>query len=122
MGKFEDLLVWQRSKELAVYVYKTTEIGAFVRDRSFKDQIRRASVSIPSNIAEGDELGTDKQSIRFFYMAKGSSAEVLTQAIIAREIGYISEEIFSHIQTECKGISSMLTKLIKARSKPSKKE
>jgi four helix bundle protein len=55
-------------------------------------------------------------------MAKGSSAEVLTQAIIAREIGYISEEIFSRIQTECKGISSMLTKLIKARSKPFEKK
>jgi four helix bundle protein len=107
---------------LAVYVYKTTEKGAFIRDRSFKDQIRRASVSIPSNIAEGDELGTDKQSIRFFYMAKGSSAEVLTQGIIAREIGYINEEIFNHIQTECKGISSMLTRLIQARSKPFKRE
>jgi four helix bundle protein len=122
MGKFEDLQVWQRSKDLAVYVYKTTEKGAFIRDRSFKDQIRRASVSIPSNIAEGDELGTDKQSIRFFYMAKGSSAEVLTQGIIAREIGYINEEIFNHIQTECKGISSMLTRLIQARSKPFKRE
>ena len=67
-------------------------------------------------------MGTDKQSIRFFYMAKGSSAEVLTQGIIAREIGYINEEIFSRIQTECKGISSMLTRLIQARSKPSKRE
>jgi four helix bundle protein len=59
----------------------------FHKDFGLRDQIRRAVVSISSNIAEGDELDTDKQSIRFFFMAKGSLAEVLTQAIIAFEIG-----------------------------------
>ncbi len=117
MGKFRDLEVWKRSKALAVYIYKITDQGTFVRDFSLRDQIRRAGVGIPSNIAEGDELGTDKQSIRFFYMAKGSSAEVLTQAIIALEIRYITEEIFHHIEKECQGISGMLTRLIQARSK-----
>ena len=72
---------------------------------------------MPSNIAEGDELDTDKQSVRFFYIAKGSSAEVLTQAIIALEIGYIEEKEFKHIESECMAISSMLTRLIQARSK-----
>jgi four helix bundle protein len=71
---------------------------------------------MPSNIAEGDELDSDKQAVRFFYIAKGSSAEVLTQAIISYELGYITKEIYTHIEKECKGISSMLMMLIKARS------
>ena len=116
MGKFEDLKVWQRSKDLAVYIYKTTSLGIFSKDFGLRDQIRRAGVSVPSNIAEGDELGTTKQAIRFFYTAKGSSAEVLTQAIISYEIGYIDEETSKHIVEECKAISGMLNRLIKVRS------
>jgi four helix bundle protein len=117
MGKFQDLKVWQRAMELAVFLYKLTGQGTFVKDYGLRDQIRRAAVSIPSNIAEGDELATDRQAIKFFYTAKGSSAEVLTQAIIAYEIGYITEESFDHIQKECRAISSMLMRLIQARKK-----
>jgi len=91
MGKFQELKVWQRSKDLSVYLYKITDHGTFSKDYGLRDQIRRAAVSISSNIAEGDELDTNRQSIKFFYMAKGSSAEVLTQAIIALEIGYIDK-------------------------------
>ena len=116
MGKFQDLRVWQRAKELALYLYKITDQGAFSRDFALRDQIRRAAVSIPSNIAEGDELDTNRQAIRFFYIAKGSSAEVLTQTMIAHELDYITEEVFNHIHKECKAVSSMLSKLIKARS------
>jgi four helix bundle protein len=121
MGKFRDLKVWQRAKDLAVLIYKLTDHGAFSKDYGLRDQIRRAAVSIPSNIAEGDELGSDKQAIRFFYTAKGSSAEVLTQSIIAFEIGYLTEEDFRHIERECQRLSSMLTRLIQARSKTSEK-
>jgi four helix bundle protein len=117
MGRFQDLKVWQRAKDLAVYLYRLTGKGTFAKDCSLRDQIRRAGVSIPSNIAEGDELSTDKQAIRFFYIAKGSSAEVLTQAIVALEIGYINEKEFGRIEGECKAISGMLTRLIGARSK-----
>ena len=74
-------------------------------------------MSIPSNIAEGDELGTDRQAVRFFYMAKASSAEVLTQAIIAHEIGYLAEKDFLYIEKECRSLSSMLTRLIQSRSR-----
>jgi len=116
MGKFEDLKVWQRAKELAVYIYKLTAKGKLSRDYGLRDQMRRASISVPSNIAEGDEYGSDKQAIRFFHVAKGSSAELLTQTIIAHEIAYITEDEFSFTQEECKGISAMLTKLIKVRS------
>ena len=70
-----------------------------------------------SVLVEGDELDSDKQAVRFFYIAKGSAAEVLTQAIISQEIGYITKEECRHIEEECKAISGMLTMLIKARSK-----
>jgi four helix bundle protein len=105
--------------ELVKAIYEITGDGRFARDYGLRDQIRRAAVSIPSNIAEGDELDSDKQSIRFFYIAKGSSAEVLTQFLIAFKIGYISQETKEFIENECQGISSMLTRLIQSRSKKS---
>jgi four helix bundle protein len=117
MGKFQDLKVWQRAKDLAVYLYKLTLQGAFAKDFGLRDQIRRAAVSVPSNIAEGDELGTDRQAIRYFYIAKGSIAELLTQMIIAGEIGYLTNKHFKHVDNECRAISSMLTRLIQARMK-----
>jgi four helix bundle protein len=117
MGKFEELKVWQKGKELAVFVYKVTRDGDFDKDWGLRDQIRRAVISIPSNIAEGDELDTNRHAIKFFYTAKGSSAEVLTQALIACEIGYLSKEHLEHIEKEGRTISAMLTKLIHARSK-----
>ena len=116
MGNFKELRVWQKAKDLAVYIYKTTAKGEFSKDYGLRDQIRRAGVSIASNIAEGDELGTDKQSVNFFYTARGSSAEVQTQAIIAFEIGYLAEKSFSYIENESQGISKMLNKLIHSRS------
>ena len=116
MGNFQDLKVWQRAKDLAVFIYIITGKGAFSKDFSLKDQIRKAAVSMPSNIAEGNDQGTDRQSVNYFYIARGSSAEVLTQAIISLEIKYISKEDFDHIENECKAISGMLTRLIKARS------
>ena len=110
MGKFQDLKVWKRGKDLAVALYKLTGHGIFSKDWGLRDQIRKAAVSIPSNIAEGDELGTNKQAIRFFFTSKGSTAEVLTQAIIAHEIGYLDDKDFQHLQKECRSISGMLTR------------
>ena len=105
-----------KAKDLAVSMHKLTGEGPFGKDWALRDQIRRATVSIPSNIAEGDELGTDRQAIKFFYTAKGSAAEVLTQTIIAQEVGYLTQEQFYRITEECLGISAMLTKLISARA------
>ena len=72
---------------------------------------------VPSNIAEGDNLDTDKQSVRHFYIARGSVAELSTQLIIGMEIGYIEENKYNSLETECGKISAMLTSLIKFRSK-----
>ena len=117
MGNFRELDVWKISKELAVNVYRLTNFNDFSKDYGLKDQIRRAAVSIPSNIAEGDESGYNKQSIRYFYIAKGSSAEVQTQAIIAYEIGYINKNYYEKIIEQCKIISAKLEKLIQYRQK-----
>lgn len=88
----------------------------FSRDFGLRDQVRRSAVSIPSNIAEGDERGTNKDSVRFLYIAKGSLAELLTQLEICKEIGYISEEEFSYLSQEYTKVAKMLGKLIKVRS------
>lgn len=117
MSNFENLKVWHRAIELAVSIYKLTEENKLIqKDFGLKDQMRRASVSISSNISEGDELGTDKQSVRHFYIAKGSSAELYTQLMIASRIGYILEADKEYFTNECKGILGMLTNLIKSRS------
>jgi four helix bundle protein len=116
LGDFFELKVWRRSKDLSVFIYRITNEGLFAKDFGLRDQIRRAAVSVPSNIAEGDELKTNRQSVQFFFMAKGSLAELLTQAMISFEIGYINQETLNQIRNECQAISSMLTKLIQARS------
>lgn len=112
---FRELKVWQRAKDLAVYIYRITDSGSFCRDFGLRDQIRRASVSIASNVAEGDERDTNKDSVRFLYIAKGSLAEVVTQTIIAFEIGYLSESESNQIEQECEALGKMLGSLIKAR-------
>jgi four helix bundle protein len=114
--KFQELKVWQAGKDLAVSVYRLTGEGVFQKDFGLRDQIRRAAVSVPSNIAEGDERDTDKEAVRFFYIAKGSTAEVLTQAIIALEIGYINQQVFDDLKGRCLLISKMLSRLIAARA------
>lgn len=124
MGKlgFEELLVWQKGKELAVEVYRLTSSASFAKDLGIKDQMRRAAVSVPSNIAEGDERETDKESTRYFFIAKGSTAELLTQTMIAYEIGYLSEQQNLDVQAKCRTIMKMLAALIKARTPKKIKE
>jgi four helix bundle protein len=116
MSNFENLKVWHRAVDLAISIYSLTDDNKlFKKDFGLKDQIRRSSVSISSNISEGDELGTDKQAIRHFFIAKGSAAELYTQLIISNKIGYITEDEGKYFLNECKGISAMLTNLIKSR-------
>ena len=93
-----------------------TQKDRFLKDFGFTDQIQGSAFSIPLNIAEGYELETDKQSIRHFYIARGLAAELLTQILIGFEIGYIIKEDADQLIDECKIISVMLTKLIRARS------
>ena len=120
-GGFRDLRVWQRSKDLAVAIYKATEKGSLARDFGLRDQMRRASVSVCSNVAEGDERNTDKDSVRFFYMAKGSLAELITQIEVAGEVGYMESDTMTRFEEECRDIGKMLGALIKARKNADEK-
>jgi four helix bundle protein len=113
---FRELRVWQLAKELAVEIYRTTESGPLARDFGLRDQLRRAAVSIPSNIAEGDERDTNKDSVRFLYIAKGSLAELRTQLEIARDVGSLPAEAHAPLETKCAEVGRMLGALIKARS------
>jgi four helix bundle protein len=117
MGNFRELQVWQESIKLCKEVYKVTSSEKYSKDFELRGQTRKSAVSVPSNIAEGDESGTIKQSIRYFNIAKGSCAELLTQLIIAFEIGYIINKVdFKRLEEKCNKISAMLFNLIKARS------
>ena len=117
MGKgFEDLVVWKKAKELAVLIYKITSDSKISKDFGLRDQIRRSAVSIPSNIAEGDERETDKEAVRFFYIAKGSLAEMRTQLMIALEVGFLTNDKFLEIDQYCSEIGKMLGGIIKHRS------
>jgi four helix bundle protein len=119
MGKkgFRDLFVWQKSKDLAVEIYKITNEKDFAKDFGFKDQIRRSAISISSNIAEGDERDTDKEAVRFFFIAKGSLAELSTQLQIACEIGFLDNKVHDDLENRFVELGKMLGALIKARSK-----
>jgi four helix bundle protein len=116
MSHFEELKVWQKAVDLAVKVYEITKSDLFSKDHGLRDQIRRSSVSISSNISEGDQLESDKSSIRHFRIAKGSTAELYTQAIISYRIKYLIMKDFRFIKNESLEIIAMLTNLIKYRN------
>ena len=116
MSHFEELKVWQKAVDLAVKVYEITKRDPYNKDWGLRDQMRRSSVSISSNISEGDQLDSDKSSIRHFRIAKGSCAELYTQTIISNRIGYLDINDSNFLKKECNEILAMLTNLIKHRS------
>ena len=109
--KFEDLEVWKRSSRLCTELYKHFRD---VKDFGFRDQITRSVLSIPSNIAEGVERGSQKDFARFLHYSKGSCGELRTQIYIGIEIGYIPTELGKSWIQETKELSSMLVGLIKS--------
>jgi len=115
MSKFKELRVWQKSKDLVLMIYTLSDHGGLEHDRGLRDQMRRAAISILSNIAEGDESCINNSAIRYFNISKGSSAELLSQSIIAHELGYIDHDSFNTVEQECQSISAMLEKLIQSR-------
>jgi four helix bundle protein len=110
--KFEELKVYQQARELTNHIYAVTRQVAFARDRSLVDQVRRAAVSIVSNIAEGYERGSTQELVQFLYFAKGSCGEVRAQLGIARDQGYLSEADCEAMSGQCRLVSGMLYKFI----------
>ena len=91
---FEELIAWQKARELTKQIYSTTNRGPFAKDFGLRDQIRKASVSIMSNLAEGFERGGRAEFHQFVVIAKGSCAEVRSQLYVAFDAEYVTEEEF----------------------------
>ncbi len=94
VSRFEDLIAWQRAKAFSVAVYGFTKQYPFSRDAALCSQIRRAAVSIMSNLAEGFEHTSHAEFLRFVNIAKASAAEVRSQIYLAHEIGYLDATTF----------------------------
>ncbi len=110
--RFEDLVCWQKARELVREVYKTFKD---CKDYGFRDQIQRASVSVLSNIAEGFERGTRQEFVNYLYISKGSAGEVRAQLYVALDVGYINMETFKNLNklaTDCsKLVHSFIVKV-----------
>jgi len=106
--RFEDLVAWQRARHLTREVYAITRDEAFRRDFGLTDQIRRAAVSIMSNIAEGFERESEVDRLRFYSIAKGSCVELRSQLYIALDAGYLTEANFSAIRTSAEEVARVL--------------
>jgi four helix bundle protein len=111
--KFEDLESWKRARKLINAVYEATGTGRFTRDFGLKDQIRRASISILSNIAEGFERGGDKEFLQFLAVAKGSCGEVRAPLYIAVDQGYLSPDLFEKLSNDAHEIGRLISGLMK---------
>jgi four helix bundle protein len=112
---FRELRVWQEGKDLAVRIYRLTSKGMLSKDYGLKDQMQRAAVSIPCNIAEGYERNSNKDFVRFLMIAKGSLSELRTLIEIAYEIGYLTKSELEEIGECSKKLGAMMTKLIQSR-------
>ena len=115
MGTFKDLLAWQKSLTLAKKVYQVT--GNFPTEERFGlvNQMRRCAVSIRSNIAEGYGRGSDKELLRFLYVALGSSNELETQLILSLELSFMKEEDSRMLQGLNTEVNKMILSLIYRR-------
>jgi four helix bundle protein len=110
--RFEDMEVWHTSRELTHLVYKLTRNEMFARDFGLCNQMRRASVSIMSNIAEGFESRTNMLFKDFLGRAKGSAGELRAQLYVACDIGYITHIDFSDLIGSCEKTSRQISRFI----------
>lgn len=106
--KFEDLIAWQKAKELTKNIYRVTEQSKFLKDFGLRDQIRRASVSIMSNVAEGFERGGRSEFHQFLVIAKGSCAELRSQLHVALDADYIDMKTFENLDILAKETSRLI--------------
>jgi len=111
--KFEEIEAWRKARELTREIYQVTNQGAFAKDFGLRDQIRRAAVSIMSNIAEGFERDGDREFFQFVSLAKGSAGEVRAQLYVALDAGYINQELFAQLSDMSTQITRMLAGLMK---------
>ena len=106
---FEELPVWQAAQALAVCVYQLTSGEHFRRDFALRDQMRRAAISIPSNIAEGFERRSKNQLAYSLNVAKGSAGELRSQLLLAKELGHLKPEAVDGAAEQCREVSRQLS-------------
>ncbi len=113
LERFEDIDAWKEARELTKSVYQITSTGEFARDFGLRDQIRRAAVSVMSNIAEGFERGGDKEFLQFLSLAKGSCGEVRAQLYVALDQTYINDAQFQELVEKTLRINRLIAGLMK---------
>lgn len=106
--RFEDLIAWQKARQLTADIYQVTSKGDFSKDFGLRDQIRRASVSVMSNIAEGFDRGSRGEFHQFLVVAKASCAEVRSQLYVAQDVGYINQEVFNNVSSNASELSRII--------------
>ena len=106
--RFEDIEAWQRARQLVQAIYEISSLGDFAKDFGLKEQIRRAAVSVMSNIAEGFERGGDKEFLQFLALAKASGGEVRSQLYVALDQNYLNEAQFRSISERAIQISQLI--------------
>ena len=111
---FEDLWVWQKGIELVKQVYLLTGEGKLNKDFGLRDQLQRAAVSIPTNIAEGFERSSRKEYVLFLNIAKGSAGEVRSLLRVALEIGYIDQSRYEQLRSRVLELSRYLSNQIRS--------
>jgi four helix bundle protein len=111
--RFEDLAAWGRARELVGQVYVLTKKEKFCRGRVLLSQIRRAAISVMSNISEGFKRGSNREFIRFLYIAKGSCGEVRSQLVVAHDQDYLEEAEFQDTCILARRVSGTIENLIK---------
>ena len=122
LKNFKDLQVWQKSYALVIEIYKVTTVFPKSELYGLTSQIRRAAISIPSNIAEGYSRGHRTEYIRFVSMAYGSLAELQTQLMLAKDLDYIQKEVYETIAGEYEDLERMISAMIKSlKAKQSEK-
>jgi four helix bundle protein len=109
---YKSLIVWKKGIELAKFIYRVTENYPKKEEYGLVNQTRRASVSIPSNIAEGQARSSTKEFVRFLSIARGSLAELDTDIILAFELNYLKQDDFDTISAQIDELQKMLYKLI----------
>jgi len=116
LQKYEELIVWQKAMDLVVEIYNLANLLPNEEIYALSNQMKRAAVSIPSNIAEGQERNTTKDFINYLYMAKGSKGELETQLLICTRLQYLSQPQIATAQDLLGEIGKMLNALIQSLS------
>lgn len=118
MNHWKELLVWRKSHELVLLIYEV--VATFPKNEQYAlaDQIKRAAASVPANIVEGHSRNSQKDFLRFLYIARGSLEELRYFLLLSRDLQYMVDTKYNELEATCTQTSKLLNGLIKSLSKP----